>query len=265
MKHAHQRATAADRRDRHQLPRRQHRRRNGRVRLRRDRGRDRRAPAEAAERRQGSAVRTRAGPAAEEARGLRPAAVHQGLPPRSRDWADVHFICVGTPQTRGQRRRRPVPGELGRRHARAAADPADAWWSAAPPSRSVRRSWSSSGSTPRPRPATAIEIAWQPEFLREAHGVEDTLHPDRLVFGVQTRGGGGQDARGVRHPDRRGYAGGRLQPAHRGAGEGRRERLPGHEDLVHQRARRDGRRDRRGRHPAGRRARATTSGSAAAC
>ncbi|HEY0451075.1 UDP-glucose dehydrogenase family protein, partial [Actinophytocola sp.] len=25
-----------------------------------------------------------------------------------------------------------------------------------------------------------------PEFLREAHGVDDTLHPDRLVFGVQS-------------------------------------------------------------------------------
>jgi UDPglucose 6-dehydrogenase len=33
---------------------------------------------------------------------------------------------------------------------------------------------------------TGVEIAWQPEFLREAHGVDDTLHPDRLVFGVQT-------------------------------------------------------------------------------
>ena len=32
----------------------------------------------------------------------------------------------------------------------------------------------------------AIELAWQPEFLREAHGVEDTLRPDRLVFGVES-------------------------------------------------------------------------------
>ncbi|MDP9695681.1 UNVERIFIED_ORG: UDPglucose 6-dehydrogenase [Arthrobacter globiformis] len=28
------------------------------------------------------------------------------------------------------------------------------------------------------------ELAWNPEFLREGHAVEDTLHPDRLVFGV---------------------------------------------------------------------------------
>ena len=29
-------------------------------------------------------------------------------------------------------------------------------------------------------------VAWNPEFLREGHGVQDTLHPDRLVFGVST-------------------------------------------------------------------------------
>jgi UDPglucose 6-dehydrogenase len=28
------------------------------------------------------------------------------------------------------------------------------------------------------------ELAWNPEFLREGHGVEDTLQPDRLVIGV---------------------------------------------------------------------------------
>ncbi|MEV6079585.1 UDP-glucose/GDP-mannose dehydrogenase family protein [Streptomyces sp. NPDC052069] len=29
----------------------------------------------------------------------------------------------------------------------------------------------------------AIEVAWNPEFLRESHAVEDTLRPDRLVLG----------------------------------------------------------------------------------
>ena len=32
--------------------------------------------------------------------------------------------------------------------------------------------------------APNVEIAWNPEFLREGHAVEDTLAPDRLVFGV---------------------------------------------------------------------------------
>lgn len=34
---------------------------------------------------------------------------------------------------------------------------------------------------------TGAHVAWNPEFLREGHAVEDTLRPDRLVFGV--RGG----------------------------------------------------------------------------
>ena len=29
-----------------------------------------------------------------------------------------------------------------------------------------------------------VELAWNPEFLREGFGVEDTLHPDRIVLGV---------------------------------------------------------------------------------
>ena len=34
--------------------------------------------------------------------------------------------------------------------------------------------------------ADGVEVAWNPEFLREGFAVEDTLHPDRLVVGVRS-------------------------------------------------------------------------------
>ena len=48
----------------------------------------------------------------------------------------------------------------------------------------------------RPAPAgDGVELAWNPEFLREGFAVEDTLRPDRLVFGVSLgRAGRGRTA-----------------------------------------------------------------------
>ncbi|WP_202868129.1 UDP-glucose dehydrogenase family protein [Kribbella sindirgiensis] len=101
------------------------------------------------------------------------------------DWADVHFICAGTPQLEGSE----------------AADLSQVYSVVdmlAPlltePTLVVGRSTVPVGTSKaveerlhRQAPAgSAVEVAWQPEFLREAHGVEDTLHPDRLVFGVQS-------------------------------------------------------------------------------
>ncbi|MFE2377889.1 UDP-glucose dehydrogenase family protein [Streptomyces sp. NPDC059398] len=34
----------------------------------------------------------------------------------------------------------------------------------------------------------SVELAWNPEFLREGFAVQDTLHPDRIVVGVESAG-----------------------------------------------------------------------------
>lgn len=39
-----------------------------------------------------------------------------------------------------------------------------------------------------------VDLAWNPEFLREGAAVEDTLHPDRLVYGLPDPDGGGRAA-----------------------------------------------------------------------
>ena len=34
-------------------------------------------------------------------------------------------------------------------------------------------------------PGTTVEIAWNPEFLREGYAVKDTIEPDRIVLGTR--------------------------------------------------------------------------------
>ena len=99
------------------------------------------------------------------------------------DWADVHFICVGTPQSDGD-------------YAADLSQVDSVVEMLAPhltkPTLVVGRSTVPVGTAARlherfraESPAgDGVDLAWQPEFLREAHGVDDTLHPDRLVFGV---------------------------------------------------------------------------------
>ncbi|MFJ2236455.1 UDP-glucose dehydrogenase family protein [Streptomyces sp. NPDC087859] len=99
------------------------------------------------------------------------------------DFADVHFVCVGTPQ-----RADSLAADLS--HVEAVVD------GLAPlltrDSLVVGKSTVPVGTTraltrrvtSQVRPGVAAEVAWNPEFLREGFAVQDTLRPDRLVVGV---------------------------------------------------------------------------------
>jgi len=100
------------------------------------------------------------------------------------EFADVHFLGVGTPQKKGD-----YGADL--RHVHAVID------TLVP---RLRRSAVIVGKSTVPVGTAAdlvvrarrlapegidVEIAWNPEFLREGFAVHDTLHPDRIVLGVQ--------------------------------------------------------------------------------
>jgi UDPglucose 6-dehydrogenase len=99
--------------------------------------------------------------------------------------AEVHFLCVGTPQ-------RPGSHAADLSALDAAVD------TLLPcllrPALVVGKSTVPVGTAGRlgqrlrqEAPAGAgVDVAWNPEFLREGHAVEDSLHPDRLVFGVDS-------------------------------------------------------------------------------
>ncbi|WP_309711171.1 UDP-glucose/GDP-mannose dehydrogenase family protein [Pseudolysinimonas sp.] len=98
-------------------------------------------------------------------------------------FGDVHFICVGTPQAPGSHAAdmRYVDSafiELARRITRKALLVGK---STVPVGTAERLTALVQEVSPI---GAELELAWNPEFLREGFAVEDTLHPDRLVFGV---------------------------------------------------------------------------------
>ena len=94
--------------------------------------------------------------------------------------ADAHFICVGTPQLEGS-----LAADL--KYVDAALDAVAAVCK--PGSLVVGKSTVPVGTAARLRERLLkinpkVDLAWNPEFLREGFAVEDTLHPNRLVVGV---------------------------------------------------------------------------------
>jgi len=93
---------------------------------------------------------------------------------------DVHFICVGTPQMKDS-----LAADL----SYVDASIKDVAPHAKPGSLVVGKSTVPVGTADRLAAILkeinpSIELAWNPEFLREGFAVEDTLRPNRLVVGV---------------------------------------------------------------------------------
>ncbi|MCV7223819.1 UDP-glucose dehydrogenase family protein [Mycolicibacterium elephantis] len=100
------------------------------------------------------------------------------------EFADVHFLAVGTPQKKGD-----YGADL--RHVHAVIDTLVPRLrrSAVIVGKSTVPVGTAADLAERAHPLAVdgvdVEIAWNPEFLREGFAVYDTLHPDRIVLGVQ--------------------------------------------------------------------------------
>ncbi|TWH37955.1 UDPglucose 6-dehydrogenase [Rhodococcus rhodochrous J38] len=97
--------------------------------------------------------------------------------------ADVHFIGVGTPQKKGEfAADLTFVNAVVENLAPLLTNPAVIFGKSTVPVGTAERL----GKIARDlAPAgDSVELAWNPEFLREGYAVEDTLRPDRLVLGV---------------------------------------------------------------------------------
>ena len=94
--------------------------------------------------------------------------------------ADVHFICVGTPQSKDSLAAdlTYVESAITNIAPHAKSGSLIAGKSTVPVGTAQRLSAILAKSAPN------VELAWNPEFLREGFAVEDTLRPNRLVVGV---------------------------------------------------------------------------------
>lgn len=104
--------------------------------------------------------------------------------------SEVHFICVGTPQKKGENAADLTYVEAATRELLPYLSAGDVV---------VGKSTVPVGTAARLRAMVRehneqAELVWNPEFLREGHAVSDTLQPDRLVYGVFS---GSEDERPV--------------------------------------------------------------------
>ena len=95
--------------------------------------------------------------------------------------ADVHFVCVGTPQKRGENAAdlRFVEGAVENLLPHLAPGDLVVGKSTVPVGTAEDMARRVKAAQPD------ATLVWNPEFLREGHAVHDTLEPDRLVYGVE--------------------------------------------------------------------------------
>ncbi|WP_424809718.1 UDP-glucose dehydrogenase family protein [Rhodococcus sp. 27YEA15] len=99
------------------------------------------------------------------------------------EFSDIHFLGVGTPQRRGEfAADMKFVDSVIETLAPLLTRPSVIFGKSTVPVGTAERL----GTRARElAPAGAdVEVAWNPEFLREGFAVQDTLHPDRLVLGV---------------------------------------------------------------------------------
>jgi UDPglucose 6-dehydrogenase len=94
---------------------------------------------------------------------------------------DVVFVCVGTPQRSGELAADTtyVEDAFAAVGQHASGPVLVVGKSTVPVGTAARLAAGLAGTAPH------VQVAWNPEFLREGHAIEDTVRPDRLVFGVQ--------------------------------------------------------------------------------
>ena len=98
-------------------------------------------------------------------------------------FGDVHFLCVGTPQKPGSHAADMtyVDAALSSLAAHLDRRALVVGKSTVPVGTAARLTGLLQSIAPA---GTGVELAWNPEFLREGFAVEDTMRPDRLVFGT---------------------------------------------------------------------------------
>ncbi len=99
------------------------------------------------------------------------------------EFGDVHFICVGTPQLHGSHAANLeyVESAFEALASRITRPALLVGKSTVPVGTAARLTDTVQMVSPNP---DLVEVAWNPEFLREGYAVQDTLRPDRLVFGA---------------------------------------------------------------------------------